>query len=300
MERVSLAAFWLALAGSSLATLLYWFPILVRLPRLRSQMVPAAASSVDLPIGAIEQTSAGALFTATRLTGPVPGFVLAALALSLGARWQATGHAPLTDMWEFTVAFAAAVSVFQVFFGRRAGQELTGALLQPIVFVLLAVAADFPSHIEPLTPALRSGNILVLHVGVMVFAYGALTISFAAALLQLLQASRHRVSGLPGWRAFDDLAYRSVVVGFPLLALGIALGAYWASTAWGRYWGWDPKETSALVTWLAYGVYFHLHGLRRWAGNRSAIVLVVAYGFVLFSYFAVNLWVSGLHSYAGV
>jgi ABC-type transport system involved in cytochrome c biogenesis permease subunit len=134
----------------------------------------------------------------------------------------------------------------------------------------------------------------------MVLAYGALTISFAAALLQLLQSSRHRVGRLPGWRTFDDLAYRAVVVGFPLLALGIALGAYWASQAWGRYWGWDPKETSALLTWLAYGVYFHLHGLRRWAGNRSAIVLILAYGFVLFSYFAVNLWVSGLHSYAGV
>jgi len=300
MEPVSLAAFWLALAGSSLATLLYWSPLLVRIPRLRPQLTPVGASSVDLPLDTVGQGTARVPAAATRLAGSAAGFVLATLVMSLAARWWATGHAPLTDMWEFTVAFAAAVSFFQVFFGRRVGQDAAGVLLQPIVLVLLVVAADFPSRVEPLTPALRSGNILVLHVGVMVVAYGALTISFAAAVLQLLQSSRHRVNRLPGWRTFDDLAYRSVVVGFPLLALGIALGAYWASTAWGRYWGWDPKETSALLTWLAYGVYFHLHGLRRWAGNRSAIVLVVAYGFVLFSYFAVNLWVSGLHSYAGV
>lgn len=300
MESVSLAAFWLAFAGSSGATLLYWFPIFVRIPRFRAQLTPVGASSVDLPMESAAQNTFGAPGAAGRFAGSAAGFVLAALVMSLAARWRATGHAPLTDMWEFTVAFAAGVAFFQLFFGRRFGQDMAGVLLQPIVLILLAIAADFPSHVEPLTPALRSGNILVLHVGVMVLAYGALTISFAAAVLQLLQSSRHRINRLPGWRTFDDLAYRSVVVGFPLLALGIALGAYWASTAWGRYWGWDPKETSALLTWLAYGVYFHLHGLRRWSGNRSALVLVGAYGFVLFSYFAVNLWVSGLHSYAGV
>jgi ABC-type transport system involved in cytochrome c biogenesis permease subunit len=133
----------------------------------------------------------------------------------------------------------------------------------------------------------------------MVIAYGALTVSFAAAVLLLLQGRSRRFARLPDARAFDEIAYGAVVVGFPLLTLGIALGAYWASSAWGRYWGWDPKETSSLVTWLAYGVYFHLHSLRRWSGRRSAGVLVIAYGFVLFSYFGVNLWVSGLHSYAG-
>ncbi|HZP57392.1 MAG TPA: cytochrome c biogenesis protein CcsA, partial [Dehalococcoidia bacterium] len=89
-------------------------------------------------------------------------------------------------------------------------------------------------------------------------------------------------------------------VGFPMLALGIALGAWWANSAWGRYWGWDPKETSALVTWLIYAGYLHARGLRGWKGKRAAGILVVGYVGVLFTYFAVNLWVSGLHSYAGV
>ena len=90
------------------------------------------------------------------------------------------------------------------------------------------------------------------------------------------------------------------MIGFPVLAAGIALGAYWANHAWGRYWGWDPKETSALATWLLYAAYLHMRGLRKWAGMRSAYILVVGFAAVMFTYFVVNLWVSGLHSYAGV
>ena len=111
---------------------------------------------------------------------------------------------------------------------------------------------------------------------------------------------RNRFARLPRAQLLDEIGYRSVMLGFPLLALGIALGAYWANHAWGRYWGWDPKETSALVTWLIYGVYLHMRGLRGWAGTRSAAVLVIGFAAVMFTYFAVNLWVSGLHSYAGV
>jgi cytochrome c-type biogenesis protein CcsB len=224
--------------------------------------------------------------------------VLGALLVTLVARGIASGRPPLADLWEFTVAFAAAVSAFQLAFSRKTGSPNADVALNPLVLFLLVVAAFLPSRIEPLAPSLRSGNILVAHVTVMVVAYGALTVSFAAALLQLWQTTGLRLSRLPDSRAFEAIAYRAVVVGFPLLTLGIALGAYWASKAWGRYWGWDPKETSALITWLAYGVYFHLHSLRSWAGRRSAIVLVVAYGCVLFSYFGVNLWIAGLHSYA--
>ncbi|MFQ6098993.1 MAG: cytochrome c biogenesis protein CcsA, partial [Armatimonadota bacterium] len=74
----------------------------------------------------------------------------------------------------------------------------------------------------------------------------------------------------------------------------------WGNSAWGRYWGWDPKETSALVTWLIYAAYLHTRGLRGWSGTRAAAILVVGVIAVLFTYVAVNLWVSGLHSYAGV
>ena len=111
---------------------------------------------------------------------------------------------------------------------------------------------------------------------------------------------RLMASELMAQEVLEEVGYRAVIVGFPLLALGIALGAYWANSAWGRYWGWDAKETSSLVTWLVYAGYLHMRGLRRWQGMRSAVLLVVGFLAVLFTYFGVNLWVSGLHSYSGV
>ena len=98
----------------------------------------------------------------------------------------------------------------------------------------------------------------------------------------------------------EDIGYWSVLVGFPLLTRGIALGAYWANSAWGKYWGWDPKETSALLTWFIYAGYLHARVLRGWEGKRSAYLLVLGFGAVMFTYFAVNFLISGLHSYAGV
>jgi cytochrome c-type biogenesis protein CcsB len=297
MERLSLAAFWVSFAFCALATVIAWAPLLA------GALGAPALGFLSEPAGAFQREPLPDITEGTSIRGGLtrlPSWItLGALVISLTARGLAAGRPPLTDLWEFTVAFAAAVSVFQHVFERKTPGTNANVALQPLLLLLLVAAAFLPSRIQPLAPSLRSGNILVAHVAVMVVAYGALTVSFGAALLQLLQGSGRRFASLPAARWFDGLAYRAAVVGFPLLALGIALGAYWASRAWGRYWGWDPKETSSLVTWLAYGVYFHVRSLRSWSGRRSAIVLVLAYGCVLFSYFGVNLWVSGLHSYAG-
>jgi cytochrome c-type biogenesis protein CcsB len=166
--------------------------------------------------------------------------------------------------------------------------------------MLISSVAFFPDEVRPLVPALQNTDLLAIHVAAMILAYAALSVSFAAAVLYLAQGKDSRFARLPKARLLDNIAYKSVVVGFPLLAAGIALGAYWANSAWGRYWGWDPKETAALATLLIYGVYLHTRGLRGWAGTRSMVVLVIGFAAVLFTYFAVNLWVSGLHSYGGV
>ena len=138
------------------------------------------------------------------------------------------------------------------------------------------------------------------HVATMMLSYAALSVSFGAAVLYLIQGGDRRFLRLPSGEALEEVANRSVLVGFPMLTAGIALGAYWAHSAWSRYWGWDPKETSALVTWLIYAGYLHARNLRGWKGKGAAWVLVVGFAAVMFTYFAVNLWVSGLHSYAGV
>ena len=230
---------------------------------------------------------------------------LALLSASLAARTIATGRPPYTNMWEYQVAFGWAILFFYVLFERWQGQRDTaralGAFVLPVALTLLLVSyLFFPSDVEPLVPALQYNFVLGLHVGTMILAYGALAISFGAGLMYLVQGPRGRFPRLPRPSSLEEMGYRSVLVGFPLLALGIALGAYWGDRAWGRYWGWDPKETSALVTWLIYAGYLHLRGLRGWRGYRSAWLLVLGFLAILFTYFAVNLWVSGLHSYAGI
>jgi cytochrome c-type biogenesis protein CcsB len=174
----------------------------------------------------------------------------------------------------------------------------------PIALTLMTIAlVFFPSNITTLLPALQSNRILGIHVTTMVLAYSALSMSCGASVLYLMQVvpgGGRRFARLPDPETLAETGYWSVLVGFPLLTLGIALGAYWANTAWGRYWGWDPKETSALLTWFVYAGYLHARGLRGWEGKRAAWLLILGYVAVLFTYFAVNFLFRGLHSYAGV
>jgi len=292
MEQLSINMFWLALAAAAMATLLYWghaFGVRLALRRL-------ATNGQTLTVTSWERLPASIGKAATLTTWLVAAFLAAALV----ARWRAAGHAPWSNMWEYTVAFAGGSSLAYAVLERWYGQRTLGAFVQPVVLGLLAAAAFFPSEVQPLVPALRNEPLLAAHVAMMVLAYSALSVSFGSAVVYLIQGERNRFSRLPRADVLDEVGYRSVIVGFPLLALGIALGAYWANLAWGRYWGWDPKETSSLVTWLVYAGYLHMRGLRRWRGTRSAVLLVVGFLAVLFTYFAVNLWVSGLHSYSGV
>jgi cytochrome c-type biogenesis protein CcsB len=298
----------LAIVASGVATLGYWAQIAGVRPVLRRLSTEAGEGPV---VAALESDGdrAGLTENAGRLGTGAAWVALLLLTISMIARWQAVDYAPWSNMYEFTVAFSAGVIAFYVVFERAYGGEtanrsaaMVGAVMLPVALAMLAVsAAFFPSDVRLLVPALQNGDLLAIHVAAMIISYGALSVSFGAAVLFLVQGGeKNRFARLPNAATLDDWAYKSVMVGFPLLAAGIALGAYWANSAWGRYWGWDPKETSALATWLIYGVYLHMRGLRGWSGTRSAVTLVVGFGAVIFTYFVVNLWVSGLHSYAGV
>ena len=255
-----------------------------------------------------------------RLATTFAALTAAALTVSLVARWVAVEHAPLSNLYEYTVALAWGVSVAWLAFERTVRARRFGVVALPIVTALLAVATLFPDEVIPLIPALQNGPLLTLHVSVVMVSYSVLTVAFSAAVIYLVQGGegKRRFASLPGGEAAGDLAHRAVQVGFPLLALGIALGAWWANSAWGRYWGWDPKETSALVVLLALAAYFHARAgegsvagapIIRWfipARFRRSWRpdpmwwLVAMWALMLFTYFGVNLWITGLHSYAGV
>ena len=225
------------------------------------------------------------------------GFVL--LLVSLTIRGILVARGPWGNMYEFSIAFAFGVTGGYLFLQRRYPIRTIGWAPLGVALFLLGYAATLPSAIEPLVPALHNAPLLTIHVAMAMISYGIFATSFGAAVGYLTQGQRDRYAWLPSHKVLDEVAYRAVIVGFPVFATMIILGSWWAAIAWGRYWGWDPKETSALVTWLIYAVYLHARNQRGWAGRPSALILVIGFGAVLFTYFG-NLYFSGLHSYSGL
>lgn len=315
MADLSIYLFWTGLVTSLIASGLYVSYVASASLGVRRLSAQTAAGTVTIsqPAG-LPNPGIG------RLATSFAAFTVLFLGAQVATRWSATGHAPISNLYEFTAAFAFGISAAYLAFETYIGNRRFGLLALPIVAGMLGIASLFPSDIIPLIPALQNGPLLTIHVSVMMMSYAVLTVAFCGAAIYLVQGGEgnRRFAALPSAEAASDLAHKAVMVGFPMLALGIALGAWWANSAWGRYWGWDPKETSALVTWLSMAAYFHARagtgsvagapGIRKVVPARirrgwrpdPMWWLIVMWALVMFTYFAVNLWVSGLHSYAGV
>ncbi len=220
---------------------------------------------------------------------------------AIGLRWVESyqlgiGHAPLSNLYESLVFFAWAVALALLLVRWRFGQDIVVLLGLPIVFLIMASTFLLDHHIRPLIPALQS-NWLVAHVITCFLGYAGFAVSFVAALLLLLSKSFDSLGKrLPRRDVLDEIVYRSVLIGFPLLTVGIITGAAWADYAWGTYWSWDPKETWSLITWLVYSAFLHARLARGWTGRRMALLSVLGFAAVLFTYFGVN-YLPGLHSY---
>ena len=226
--------------------------------------------------------------------------ILAALALllvtvSIVARIISSGRGPFSNMYEFSVAFSWGIIAVSLFFLRRYRISIIGAAGFVIALAMLIFAMTLPSRVLPLVPALQQSVLLSIHVASAIISYGALAVGFSAAVIYLFVHKR-RVSWLPRPELLETISYRTVIVGFPFLTLTIILGAVWANIAWGRPWGWDPKETASLVTWLILAAYLHARVIAGWRGTRSAWLLVIGFIAVLFTFFG-NYIFSGLHSY---
>ncbi|HVU65837.1 MAG TPA: c-type cytochrome biogenesis protein CcsB [Ktedonobacteraceae bacterium] len=234
---------------------------------------------------------------------------LAVLALVVGlvTRTLLEQHAPWSNLYEFSVSFTTAFLICYLIFELRFHERVRAwgfyvCLLAVIILsvaVYLGIAYNMLAPNQELIPALQDRTILAIHVGVAIFAYSLFCVAFGAGLVMLIQGGEgQRYRWLPSAEAADALGYKAVIAGFPLLALTLIIGAYWANYAWGHYWSWDPKETSALVTWLIYAVYLHARGIRGWRGKRIAWLLALGFVATLFTYYGVSFFVPSLHSYA--
>ena len=222
-----------------------------------------------------------------------------ALLAYLVVRGITVGRGPWGNMFEFSVAFATSIVGGYLYLGRRYPIRAIGFIPTGVALALLLYASSLPSQISQLVPALQNPPLITIHVGMAVLSYGIFATSFAAGVGYLIQGPEDRFAWLPGHKVLDEVAYRAVIIGFPIFATMIILGSWWASIAWSRYWGWDPKETAALVTWLSYAVYLHARNVKTWAGRPAALLLVVAFGMVIVTYSG-SLWFNGLHSYSGL
>ena len=223
----------------------------------------------------------------------------AALVGSMVIRGVIVGRGPWGNLFEFSVAFATSILFGYLVLSRRYPIRSIAFIPVGISLLLALYASSLPHEINQLVPALQNPPLLTIHVGLAMLAYGVFATSFAAGVAYLVQGRGDRYSWLPSHRVLDSVAYRAVIIGFPIFATMIILGSWWASIAWSRYWGWDPKETSALVTWLVYAIYLHARNQRAWAGRPAALLLVVGFLMVLVT-LSGSLWFAGLHAYSGL
>lgn len=250
---------------------------------------------------------AGRLATWTAIigfTGNTAGIIL---------RWVESyqlgiGHAPLSNLYESLVFFAWTLVLLYLYIERRYQNRVIGAFSTPLAFLAIAYASLSPStgvKIQPLLPVLKS-NWLIAHVVVCFIGYAAFAIAFGISIMYLIKDRENAnsrpspdggfLSYLPKAQILDDMTHQLVMFGFLFLTVGIITGSVWANSAWGRYWGWDPKETWSLITWLVYAAFLHFRMMRGWHGKRIAVISIVGFAAVLFTYFGVNL-LPGLHSY---
>ena len=233
------------------------------------------------------------------------GFLL--LVAGVIARGVSAGRVPWGNMYEFSITGAMAFSGAYLVALRKYDLRWLGLIVSIAVLLTLGTAVAVlyrPS--APLVPALKS-TWLVIHVSAAIVSGGVFLLANAIAAAYLyLDAMESRgertawAKRLPSLEDLDQLSYRLVAFVFPLWTFAVIAGAIWAESAWGRYWGWDPKETWAFITWVAYAAYLHARVTIGWRGRRAAWLCLFAGSTFLFNYVYVNIWGTGKHTYSGL
>jgi cytochrome c-type biogenesis protein CcsB len=235
--------------------------------------------------------------------------VLAFILLFVGviARGLSNGHVPWGNMYEFSITGALAFTGAYLAALRKYDLRWLGLFISLAALLTLGTAITLLYRDSaPLVPALKS-TWLVIHVVAAIISGGVFLLSNVIAGAYLYLDARERGTGRPAWatrlpslEVLDQLSYRLVAFVFPLWTFSVIAGAIWAESAWGRYWGWDPKETWAFITWVAYAAYLHARVTVGWKGRRAAWLCLFAGSTFLFNYVYVNVWGTGKHTYSGL
>jgi len=236
------------------------------------------------------------------------------LGMAILFRGLSAGRVPMGNMYEFSLAAGFAVSLTYCLMSISRDLRWLGLFISiPVLLDLGLALTVLYAESAQLVPALNS-YWLAIHVTAAVVCIGAFTIGAALSGLYLVaQSAEDRVAAgkepgrsaaiaqrIPSADRLDLMSYRIHAFMFPIWTFAVIAGAIWAEAAWGRYWGWDPKETWAFITWVIYAAYLHARATAGWRGKKAAYVAIAGYATILFNYFVVNIWVQGLHSYSGL
>ncbi|HPX36545.1 MAG TPA: c-type cytochrome biogenesis protein CcsB [Mycobacterium sp.] len=282
------------------------------------ELVPAGAMSAGpMSTGADRPgvvVDAGARPLAERIGGSGLALVYVGIALLFACivlRGLATSRVPWGNMYEFInlTSFCGLIAG-AVVLRKPQYRALWVFVLVPVLILLTVSGKWLYANAAPVMPALKS-YWLPIHVSVVSLGSGVFLVSGVASILFLLKLSKFAepsadgvlarvVSRLPDAQTLDRIAYRTAIFAFPVFGFGVIFGAIWAEEAWGRYWGWDPKETVSFITWVIYAAYLHARSTAGWRDKKAAWINVVGFVAMVFNLFFINLVTVGLHSYAGV
>ncbi|HEV7648220.1 MAG TPA: c-type cytochrome biogenesis protein CcsB [Actinophytocola sp.] len=260
---------------------------------------PADEEAADEAVESGERGGRAERFGRMSVSLIVFGALLHVSALLLRA--AATGRVPWGNMYEFGATLSlAAVVTWLVLLRRFPIRRLSVYLLLPVTVLMFLGGLVFYTTAAPAGPPLQS-YWLAIHVFAVALGSGMVLVPGVVSVLYLVKTRRPRwATRLPDADVLDQVAYRTTVFAFPIYTAGVIFGAIWAESAWGRFWGWDPKETVAFVAWVVYAAYLHSRATAGWRGGRAAVINIAGFAVMIFNLFFINLVVAGLHSYAGV
>jgi len=231
----------------------------------------------------------------------IVGFSTHALATLL--RYVSAGYTPITNTHEALSFFSLCIAGFFLYMKRKYKMEILGCIFLPVVTIILLSALAFPGEIKPL-PTVLDSYWLPIHTTFSFTGNAVFLISFFISLVYLAaergikkKKFSANAARFPSLEALDSINYKCMSYGFLFLTVGIMSGSIWANTAWGSYWSWDPKETWSLITWILYAILLHNRLTIGWRGRKTAYMMIIGFFSMLMTFFGVNFFIGGLHSY---